>query len=109
MGERDRQEREEIENTLSRAWSMWVEGINWQPQDPSTVAGGSLQYDSNSEYDSREYEMDHDTLEERNNTIETFTSTFCDDLKNGRVKFLKSFHSETLCFNDKPCVHETVS
>ena len=85
MGERDRRERQKIENILGRAWSMWVEGINWQPQEPSIVAGGSLQYDSDSEYDSREYEVDRDTLEERNNAVEAFSSSFYDDFENGRV------------------------
>ena len=62
---------------VNRAWSIWVERISWRPQDPSTVTSGTSthQYDSDSEYDSREYEMDNGILEEGNN-IETFTSTF---------------------------------
>ncbi|CAI8051442.1 Helicase required for RNAi-mediated heterochromatin assembly 1 [Geodia barretti] len=78
MGERDRQERQEIEETLSRAWSKWVEGIRWDPQDPVPGTSGSLQYDSDSELDSREYEEYYDTLQKRNNAVETLTSVYAD-------------------------------
>ena len=81
MGERDRQERQEIKETLSRAWSKWVEGIRWDPhdpQDPVPGTSGRLQYDSDSELDSREYEKYYDTLQERNNAVETLTSVYAD-------------------------------
>jgi hypothetical protein len=80
MGERDWQERQEIEGTLSRAWSKWVEGIRWEshdPQDPVPGTSGPLQCDSDSEWDSREYEEYYDnTLQERNNAVETLTSVY---------------------------------
>ena len=78
MGERDRQERQEIEETLSRAWSKWVEGIRWDPQDPVPGTSGSLKYDSDSELESREYEEYYDTLQKRNNAVETLTSVYAD-------------------------------
>ena len=84
MGERDRQERQEIEGTLRMAWSEWVEGISWQPQDQFPANDrGPLQCDSDSEWDSREdREEKYDTLKERNNGAETFSS-FYDDIKSG--------------------------
>ena len=87
MGERDRQERQEIEGTLKMAWSDWVEGISWQPhgsqdQFPANDRG-PLQCESDSEWDSREDEEEkYDTLAERNNGAETFSS-FYDDIKSG--------------------------
>ena len=84
MGERDRQERQEIEGTLKMAWSEWVEGISWQPhgsqdQFPANDRG-PLQYDS--DWDSREDEEEkYDTLAERNIGAETFS--FYDDIKSG--------------------------
>ena len=104
MGERDRQERQEIEGTLRMAWSEWVEGISWQPQDqfPANDRGplqydrgplqydrgplqydrGPLQYDSDPECDREDEEEKYDTLAERNNGTETFSS-FYDDIKSG--------------------------
>ena len=90
MGERDQQERQEIEGTLRMAWSEWVEGISWQPQDqfPANDRGplqydrGPLQYDSDPECDREDEEEKYDTLAERNNGAETFSS-FYDNIKSG--------------------------
>ena len=73
-----------IEEALNRAWSKWVKGASFSNTQAvarnTTTPTSSLHYDSDSEYDSRESEIEHNNDVE----VETFTTLFDNsDLESG--------------------------
>ena len=82
MGERDWWERQKIKITLNQAWTKWTKGIRDHqtifPPDPVPNQTSSVHYESEAEDDPRKYETDLEALEDRNNQVESFTSSFFD-------------------------------